>query len=94
MKEVKEEKNNEMLLVQSRRSISAACFTLKERAERRKNIKKCQRKWVKDKKTEERSGIFGWGSSGLVMQQTTAYTKITFKIPFTKNDHYYYYYHH
>lgn len=30
----REEENNEMLLVQSKRSISVACFTLKERAER------------------------------------------------------------
>lgn len=31
----------------------------------------------------ERKG-FWWGGSGVVTQQTTAYTKITFKIPFTK----------
>lgn len=45
---------------------------------------RCSR--VRDKKCEE--GVKGerfWvGSSGLVTQQTTAYTKITFKIPFTK----------
>lgn len=40
MTEAKEEKNNEMRLVQSRRSISAACFTLKEQAERQKNNQK------------------------------------------------------
>lgn len=70
MKEAKEEKNNEMLLVQSRRSISAACFTLKEQAERwrkKKDEKKNQKsvkKWEKDKKTERVCEKRKVGSSG------------------------------
>lgn len=47
-------------------------------------------------KYKRRGGKQGVGGKAVdVTQQTTAYTKITFKIPFTKqNDHYYYYYYH
>lgn len=90
------EENNEMLLVQSRRTNSVGCFTFKEQVEgkRKKRFRKCEKK--KDGESER---VWEERSGGLDGEQRTRDAtnnrvyKNNFKIPFTKNDHYYYHHH-
>lgn len=80
-------KNNEMLLVENRTFISVVCF----KKEKKKKFKKNKKRWRGER---VRNDVWvGRGGSGLVSQQTTAYTKITFQIPFTKTNNQYYHHH-